>query len=152
MTTPCLNLCLQVGPDHHFLVVPAVGEFLFFSSRRVVLGPVMGLPGARHSAWLPPRRFCCFSSFTAYMARSPWYPFPFPPCAVLTSDALAAHHRLPRVIANLVFCGCCASDLQRVGLMASSPPLVSSHPFPLLFFPFHISLLPHSVTSLSTAC
>src|SRR5258706_9378401 len=89
-----------------------------------------------------------FSSFTVLLARSPWYPFPFPPRAVLTFIVPSLRtDTLSRVVANLFF----ADVVRAVYSALASCPI----PLPLPVTtppPFHDSLLPLSVSSLPTAC
>src|SRR5258706_4133484 len=94
MTTLHSNLGAEVGPDHHFLVVPAVGEYLSL----IVKG---GLWACRGPAGCSSLGFgCsrdahrCFFHSPGPLARSHWYTaFFLAPCVLLTIDAFPAHCR-----------------------------------------------------------
>jgi len=79
MTTLLSDLDLEVGPDHHFLVVPAVGKSCLLS-RRVVSGLVVGLPDAHHSVLVAPAMLIDVSSLTRLFGpHSLVYHLPFGP-------------------------------------------------------------------------
>src|SRR5258706_10143250 len=129
MTALHLNLYAQVGPDHHFLVVPAIGECLFLIAK----GGLWARRGPAECSSLglvAPTTLIVGSSLTWPSGPFPlvYRPVPFAPHDLLTSVCLSARCRCTPVVVNpFFFRGCRASRLQRFVLVPASLPLFSSH-------------------------
>src|SRR5258706_6405242 len=94
MTTLHSDLGAEVGPDHHFLVVPAIGEYLSLIAK----GGLWAHRGPAKCSLLglvAPATLIIVFSFAQlpgpFLYGIP--PPPLAPCVLLTFDAPAAHCR-----------------------------------------------------------
>src|SRR5258706_4138010 len=72
MTALHLNLDAQLGPDHHFHVVPSIGEYLL-SSLRVVSEARRGPAECLSLGLVAPATLADILMLAWPLARSPWY-------------------------------------------------------------------------------
>src|SRR5258706_2736413 len=123
MTALHLDLGTQVGPDHNFHVVPAVGESLFLITKGG-LEAHCGPTECSSLGLVAPVMLTLV--FTAPMALWPILPgippFLLAPCTPLTSACSLGSVTFPLVVAYLLP-GYSASRLQCFILVSAYPPL-----------------------------